>query len=217
MFNSTLIGISIELNGGEYHSSQPLIKACQEFHLDAILSALELDGFQGGTDENFVEMFSSNFPPGFLRRDLQKARNILYDLYDIAISSVIRYDLAPIYTYVMYSIIEDWLALRKDSEMEKEMPDGLETYLEEIQAPEDLIDTIVCWFTDDWFCADDFAESYNADYVSANFAELIAEMYLDDEDGDEKLDWLDVKVDEFFDLLPNDLRTRCMEKHEKRL
>lgn len=123
MFNSSLIDISIELNGGSYNYDQPLVKACREFHLDIIRSELE---DQDSSDEVFFERFADDFPPGFIRRDLQRAKNVLYDLYDIGVSDI-RFKLTPIYTYVMYRLIQDWFIVWEDAALK--VPRGIKTYL----------------------------------------------------------------------------------------
>ena len=60
---------------------------------------------------------------------------------------------------------------------------------------------------------EDFEETYNGDYVSAGFAELVAGIYLDDTMASTKLNMLRVTIDEFFDLLPNDLYERVQKKY----
>lgn len=70
------------------------------------------------------------------------------------------------------------------------------------------------WFTNGFVCANDFAETYNGDYVSLRFAEEVAGMYLKDGADAFGLRALRVTIDEFFDLLPNDLRELCIKKFE---
>ena len=197
MFNSSLIGISIELNGGNYGYDQPLVKACREFHLDIIRTELEMWQDQDASDESFIERFAVAFPPGFLRRDLLRAKNVIYDLFDIAVSDTLRLQLTPIYTYVMYHLIEGWFLIWDDEELN--VPRGLKTYLRKKHASKDMTDTVVRWFTDRDFCLNDFIESYNGDYVSADFAETIAGMYLDDAQGETKLEIMRVTIAEFYE------------------
>lgn len=217
MFNSSLINISIELNNGMYHYDQPLVNACREFHVEIIRTELEMWNDEGGSDEAFIERFADDFPPGFMRRDLQRAKNILYDLYDIAISDTPRLQLIPIYTFVMYRLIEDWFIVWEDLDETIVVPRGLKTYLRKMHASKCDFETVVSWFANGKYCVNDFAETYNGDYVSIDFAEEIAGMYLYDEYGGVKLTILGVTIDEFFDLLPNDLRTRCIEKYERQI
>lgn len=215
MFNSSLINISIELNNGMYHYDQPLVKACREFHLEIIRTELEMWNDEDCSDEAFIERFSDDFPPGFLRRDLERAKDILYDLYDIAKSDTLRLQLTPIYTFVMYRLIKDWFTVCCDNDDVIIIPRGLKTYLRKMHVAKNDYETFINWFTNGKECVDDFAEIYNSDYVSIDFVEEIAGMYLDDEYGVVKLTMLGVTIDEFFDLLPNDLRTLCVEKFER--
>lgn len=128
MFNSCLIALSTELNNGTFQKDDFLVDACREYHLSIIRTELEMWQDQGGSDETFMERFESAFPPGFIRRDLCEAKNVIYDLYDIANSTIIRYELKPIYTYVMYQLVEEWPEYWSDN-MECLVPKGLKAYL----------------------------------------------------------------------------------------
>lgn len=213
MFNSDLIEITTELNNGKRDMSDPVVQAYRKTHLEILDYQLDAWRDAGETDESFIENFGACFPPGFLRRDLQRAKNIIYDLYDIAVSDVLRIELSPIYTYVMYNIIqitmEDWCEADIDVAGTKEIL----KYLEDRNAPGYIKAWVTDWFSDDRTCADDFSEIYNGDYTSTRFAEQVALMYLDYPDGDARLQMLGVTIDEFFDLLPNDMRERCIEKY----
>jgi len=108
MFNSLmLISTSIELNGGKYSCKDPLVQSCYNFYLDIIRTEIELWQDVGDTDKAFVDRFKDVFPHGFIRRDIEKAKNVIYDLYDIALSPVIRFELSPIDTYVLYKLVEE--------------------------------------------------------------------------------------------------------------
>jgi len=216
MFNSSvIIRISIKLNDGKYSSNCPLVKACRDLHLNIVRTEIEMWKDQSGSDDYFIERFSGVFPRGFIRRDIERAKNIIYDLYDIAVSTVLRSELSPIYTYVMYRLIEEWF---EGWAGEKEMiyvPRGLKTYLRQNHISQDDYEAVISWFTNGISCSNDFAETYNADYISIQFAEEIAGMYLDGGGNSFGLQVLGVTIDEFFDLLPNDLRDLCIEKFER--
>lgn len=80
-------------------------EACQQFHLDMLVTEMEMWEDCSGSDIDFSEMFESVFPPGYLRRNLQEAKDVIYDLLDILRSDIVRSELKPIYTYVMFHII----------------------------------------------------------------------------------------------------------------
>lgn len=215
MFNSSIIiSISIQLNGGQYSSNCPLVKACHELHLNIIRTEIKMWKDQSGSDDCFLERFDSVFPRGFIRRDIERAKNILYDLYDIAISPVLRFELSPIYTYVMYKLIEEWFDCWDGEKDMIYVPRGIKTYLRQHHISKDDYETVISWFTNGFVCANDFAETYNGDYVSLRFAEEVAGMYLKGGANAFGLRALRVTIDEFFDLLPNDLRDLCIKKFE---
>jgi len=210
MFNSMILGVSREIQGRMNISTCPIVKAFKNFYLD--MFDLELDGWRGlgGTDEDFIECFEAVFPTGFLRRDLQRAKNIIFDLHDIAESDVPRLYLSPINTYVIYHLMRNWYELLGDLNDGIECPKEVINYLKEQKVSDELSEMIISWFTDFDDYEDDFGDVYNYDYVSVDFAEQVAFMYLNDEP--EKLQWLGVTMDEFLDILPNDLREQCLEK-----
>lgn len=210
MFNSMILGLSREIQDRIDLSSCPIVKAFKNFYLD--MFDLELDGWRdlGGTDEDFVECFEDVFPAGFLRRDLQKAKNIIYDLLDIAKSDVPRLYLSPINTYVIYHLMRNWYELLGDLDDGIECPEEVINYLKEQKVSNELSEMIISWFTDFDDYENDFGDVYNYDYVSVHFAEQVAFMYLNDDLV--KLKLLRVTMDEFLDILPNDLREQCLEK-----
>lgn len=216
MFNSSLlIKTSIDLNDGKYSSKDPLVKACHDFYLDVIRTEIEMWQDQGGTDNDFVDRFSDVFPHGFIRRDIERAKNVMFDLYDIAVSPVLRFDLSPINTYVMYGLIEGWFLTWKGDKEMLCVPRGLKTYLRKKKISGRDAEIILSWFTDDVVCLNDFTETYNGDYISERFAEEVASMYLAEGANAFGLQVLRVTIDEFFDLLPNDLRELCIQKYER--
>ncbi len=216
MFNSLLlIKTSIDLNDGRYLSEDPLVKAFYDFNLDVIRTGIEMWRDQGGTDKDFADRFDAVFPKGFIRRDIERAKNVVFDLYDIAVSPVLRFDLSPINIYVMYGLIEGWfLTWEEDKEMLC-VPRGLKTYLRKKKVSGRDAEIILDWFTDNRVCLNDFAETYNGDYISERFAEEVAGMYLSERANAFGLRVLGVTIDEFLDLLPNDFRDLCIQKNER--
>lgn len=220
MFLSSLLGIAIKLDSGTYSESNPIIVAYQERHLDIVRSALEMWS-DCGNDESFIEYFQNDFPPGYIQRDVHAAKQIIENLMDIARGSAIRYKLRPIYTYVMYHLIDDFLESLHDYEVDGIdigwlFPDELVKYLRKANANKDQRKYIKLWFTDYETCAEDFLDTYNSDFTSSDFAEQVADMYLYDLQGINKLKILGVDITDFFDLLPNDLKEQCIETYKCR-
>lgn len=216
MFNSSLlVKTSLDLNDGKFSSKDPLVKACHDFYLDVIRTEIEMWQDQGGTDKDFAHRFNDVFPRGFIRRDIERAKNVIFDLYDIAVSPVLRFELSPINTYVMYGLIEGWFLAWEDDKEMLCVPRGLKTYLRKKKVSGRDAEIILDWFTDNHVCLNDFAETYNGDYISERFAEEVASMYLAEGSNAFGLQMLRVTIDEFFDLLPNDLRYLCIQKYER--
>lgn len=204
-----------ETEGYRSSAYQYISGMCQQFHLDMLISEIEMWVNIGGSDIDFCARFESLFPPGYLRRNLQEAKKVIFDLLDILESYIVRSDLKPIYTYVMYHLIwEKCGEYDNSSSPEERIPEGLENRLREIYVDdEENIRSILDWFMVSEACISDFEVQYNEDYTDTTFAELIAEIYLDDKYYREKLEHLGVDISDFFDLLPTDLRERCIEKY----
>lgn len=216
MFNSDLVKLSKELCNGALYDC-PLFKAAKEFYLFAFEANHSEWLFGNKTDEVFSDVFDYAFPPGYIRRDIESAKNIFYDLIDIAKSDVVRQELSPIYTYVFYHIIEGAFELLADNYIDyRETESYIEAYqyLKEHKVDEETIDCTMSWFLswDTFEC--DFDKYYNQDYICSAFAEDIAEIYLYSPCSQLKLQLLGVEISEFFDLLPNNLRSLCMKKYQ---
>lgn len=109
--------------------------------------------------------------------------------------------------------MRNWYDLLRDLSDGMECPKEVTDYLKEKNVSDDISQEIIGWFTDFDNYVDDFEEVYNYDHTSVRFAEQVAFMYLNDEP--EKLQWLGVTMDEFLDILPNDLREQCIEKQRE--
>lgn len=216
MFNSfRIVKTSIELNSGKFSSNDPLVKALHDLHLDIVRTEIEMWQDQGGTNEAFAEWFDDAFPSGFIRRDIERAKNVIYDLYDIAVSPVLRFELSPINTYVMCELIDRWFDEDEFAEERYVVPNDLKTYLCGRNISIMDYESVVSWFTNRSSCVNDFIETYNGDYVKSRFIEEVAGFYLSGGRNSPELRMLGVTIDEFFDLLPNDLRELCVQKYER--
>lgn len=215
MFNSFLLSeVSKTYSGRLDPYFAPLMRACRELHLSIIRTEIEMWKDQGGSGEEFISRFESNFPPGFIRRDLKRAQCIIFDLFDIASSYTVRYELTPIYTFVMFRLIEDWFEAYEGEEPILFVPEEIVAYLHQQNVSQTDCSSVKEWFTSH-LCAEDFADTYNADYTNIHFIEDIADIYLNDRSYPAKFSLLQVSIDEFFDLLPTDLRELCIKKYER--
>lgn len=215
MLKAYPLSIARETKGHFSSAYRYVSETCQQFHLNMLLTEIEMWKDCGGSDVDFCERFESVFPPGYLRRNLQGAKNVVYDLLDILQSDIVRSELKPIYTYVMRHIISE-----KNEELddycspEERIPEGLENHLREVYVDDkEKIRDILDWFRFSEICICDFEEQYNEDYMNKTFAEQIAQIYLDDQYYREKLQILGVDISDFFDLLPTDLWERCIKKY----
>ena len=133
MLKAYPLSIARETKGHFSSAYRYVSETCQQFHLNMLLTEIEMWKDCGGSDVDFCERFESVFPPGYLRRNLQGAKNVVYDLLDILQSDIVRSELKPIYTYVMRHIISE-----KNEELddycspEERIPEGLENHLREV-------------------------------------------------------------------------------------
>ena len=215
MFNSSLYEIAQDIEDGILDHYNPIVYAVRKTHSEIIQSAIDEWEQSGTTDKGFEQCFEKDFPPGFINRDRNRAKQIIYDLRDIAEGETIRYELEPIYSYVMYHLIVHWCEMLKSYNLLKSnFPEEVIDYLnkQSIKPRSEKYRYIKKWFTDRAEMSDDFGDTYNEDYMHASFAENIATIYLDDEYAQEKLGLLRVEIEEFIDLLPNDLYKRVIKK-----
>ena len=216
MFGSALLTEAVISDAGRYDPDHPLMKTCYAFYLDVVERNMMFS--ENMSDKEFENYFADDFPPGFIKREKNRARQVVDDLHAIAKSEVIRYELDPIYTYVMYHFILDWFECYMDNQAEegrkraeRYLPDIVQEYLKSREISPRIKRLIREWTTDADVCRGDFQNTYNGDYTSTDFAERIAAFYLNDDSF--MLQMLGVKIQEFFDLLPNDLRDKCIRKY----
>ncbi len=218
MFNCSLFDIVQELNNGLFDRYNPIVEEVYKIHLSIIEISIDTWELEDPSDKGFMRCFQYAFPPGFIVRDLSRAKRIIYDLKDIAEGFTIRYKLKPIYIYVMYHLMMRWCEIQADTldDLQEQFPDIVKKYLKEkkIKQRSEIYQSVKRWFALENEIAMDFSEVYDEDCTDEVMAESIAFMYLEDENVDEKIKYLDVGLEDFFDLLPNDLYERVMEKYK---
>ena len=147
--------------------------------------------------ESPEEYLSSIFPRAFIRRNPEKAVEIIYDLDDIARSDIIRQSLPPLHTYAMYNIIRGY-EIFKDDIGKTEYDLEVEEYIRKNNTEEDA----------DWFCSffnspsESFVESYNDEYIWLDLWEHKFIWYLNHE---EAVPLLTPEAEEMLQLMPNDI------------
>ena len=215
MFNSELLDCAKEMDGGQLDYDNPIVKAVYDTHNEIIQFEIDLWNDVDPSDKGFEEHFIYDFPPGFIRRDINRAKQIIYDLSDIASGETIRHELAPIYTYVMYHLLYRWSEIEFDENgLQDKLPNDIKEYLKakKISRRSEIYHGIKAWFCKKYEIAYDFADVYDEDHVDEGMAETVATIYLDDDNAKEKLSILGADIDEIFDLLPNDLYERVKKK-----
>lgn len=158
-------------------------------------------------DSIFDGYYRNFFPNGYIDRNREKAKQVLWDLSDIIYSSVIRDRLATIYIYVMRSMIEHWYIASTDYELDI-LPDSVKEYIKNVD--EEQAEYIKRWFTDVGACIDDFEEAYNAEFLFEDFAEAIALRVLDNPVEIGGIEEFGISFTDLLDLLPNDLYDRVI-------
>ncbi len=217
MFNSRIVEISKSINN-KFNLNCPLIKAFQSFYLSVFSTYWDYWLDSEKTDEAFIEIFEDVFPTGYLRRDLASAKNLFNDLLDIVKGDTVRRELTPIYTYVVYNIMQDKFNLYKElgmSILDDESYEELIQFLKSKDIDEEEYDFCTSWFVDPYTFNLDFENYYDSDYFHSDFAEKLAEIYLYDQHAEIKLHMIGVNISDFFDLLPNDIRNLCLNKYHR--
>ena len=214
MFNSSLFKVSQEINNGIFDRSDPIVEAVCDIHRSIIEMSIDTWELNDPSDKGFQESFQYDFPPGYIMRDTDKAKKVIFDLLDIANGFTVRLELEPIYIYVMYHLIQRWCEI--DGALWGGIPTKIKAYLKEkkIYAKTENYKCIKRWFTLENEMAEDFADMYDEDCTDESFAELMASIYLEAELSEFKHKWLGVSISDYIDLLPTDLYERVKKKHE---
>lgn len=206
MFNTSLLN--------EY-KDDILISAIQERQKEIVDYFYGL--WQDMGDGVFNDSLYDIFPPGFIDRDKERAKQVVRDINNIVQSVVIRRNAKAIYCYVMHHMIEIWYNVIYFEEIH-ELPSEVMKLIEESKALDDddpdrdeynLSERIYGWFTDKEMCLGDFEDAYDEDFFDETTAEAAAELFLS-ENGIP--DSLGIDIRELIDLLPTDLYELVMEK-----
>ncbi len=214
MFNSALIDISQEINDGIFDRYNPIVEEVYDTYFS--IMEMSIDGWMlnDPSDKGFMECFRDIFPPGYMTRDMSQAKSVIYDLMDVAAGFTVRYELKPIYIYVMHKLIQRWSDVIKDNH--GHIPERLQIYLKEknVSKRSEEYHRIRRWFTAENNIAEDFADTYDEDCIDEDFAETMAFMYLENELAEFKHKYLGISITDYMDLLPTDLYERVKKKYE---
>ena len=129
------------------------------------------------------EELSYYFPPRYIREHSNaQIINVVKEIEEIFCSDIIRWELKPLYTYVIYQIINDWCKLMEDIYDEKErikhlMPKSIKNMLKTTKMTEEDKELIVDWFTKDYLL-DDYCNFYDEDLIDLHMMDSLAYLYL---------------------------------------
>lgn len=214
MFNSSLFKVSQEINSGTFDRTDLIVEAVCDIHRSIIEMSIDTWELNDPSDKGFQESFQYDFPPGYITRDIDKAKKVIFDLLDIANGFTVRHELEPIYIYVMYHLIQRWC--EADETLWGSIPKKIKAYLKEkkIYAKSENYQCIKRWFTLENEMAEDFADMYDEDCADESFAEIMASIYLETDFSEFKHKCLGVSFSDYIDLLPADLYERVKKKYE---
>ena len=147
--------------------------------------------------EPLEEYLDSVFPQSFIRRNPQKALQIIYDLDDIARSDVVRESLPPLHMYAMYQMISNYEDLREDlgqTKYDKE----IKKYIRSHYKDEDD-DFYLFWFQ---YILEDFVDQYDDEYIWLDIWEYRFNWYIN---HPEDFWGSTPEMEEMLELMPNDI------------
>lgn len=192
MFNNSILHI------GNFREQEIIRKEFAVFQRD--IFNYVLDFLDDDCPKYFLEEY---FPPRYYREHTKtQLQNILFDIRDIIFSDVIREELSPIYTYVLYKILETYKELIDDQEIELKPPIQIRNMLKFSKIELEDKDWIIDMFIDPYFLLDDFCETYDGDLTDDDFLEKLAYLYIYQP---ELYDSLGANIEDAIELLPKDL------------
>ncbi len=143
------------------------------------------------------EYLENIFPRSFIHRNPQKAVEIIYDLDDIARSTIVRKSLPPLHLYAMYHIIRNYEDYKNDAGA-TEYDLEIEKYIRS-NYKEDAAD-YYCFFFEQ--PSENFVEQYDDEYIWLDLWEYRFLWYLN---HPEEFPILSPEAEEMLQLMPNDI------------
>lgn len=149
-----------------------------EFYFDAF-------DLYTNTDTELVDTLTLVFPRHYLLRNMEKAKEIIFDLDDIAKSTIIRKELSPIRTYALFHILQSEYEAEIDMRLEgatffddNEMVKRVKSILKKHKVAKDERNYIVDWFCHYQTMIEDMQYCYDGDYAYLSLLEEAAEIYI---------------------------------------
>ena len=169
----------------------------------------EIQYYDDMSDSEIKQSLCYLFNESFVRYNFQKAKDIIFDLYDIAKSDKVRSTLPPLHTYAMYRLILNASEYFKDigfnyldEELIKYINNNYNGYDKEL---------IINWFKDINSILDDFVDIFDDEYIYEDYWEYI---FFSQINGKEFL--YDKNVEEMLQLMPRDIVHEWLEiKNDK--
>ena len=124
------------------------------------------------------------FPPRYLREHSNKdIISVIYDIKEILYSNIVRWELKPIYTYVIYNMIESCFELVNELYDKKEcighlLPKSIKNMLKNSKMSKEEKEIVYDWFTKSYLLSDDFCDTYDGDLTDLHMMETLAYHYI---------------------------------------
>ena len=191
---------------GNSREREVIRKAVREqciYIFDATLSSRIF--FDDSIDKKDVTYF---FPPRYLReRTDDEILKIVFEIKDIMYSDIIRWELKPIYTYVIYQMIDFCYGLEYENFSPRVaakhlMPDLIAELLKNTSMGRDDKYNIRHWFTDAYWILEDYCDYYDSDLTDLHMMECLAYHYIYQP---AVYQMMGADIEDALDMIPKDL------------
>lgn len=173
-----------------------LYKKVKEVYLDIVYS--EMEYFESLSQDDISDSLELIFTESFVRYHYQEAKNIIIDLYNIANDDIIRNTLPPLHTYAMYRLIRNIMDFYSDLGFNY-LDEELENYVHKNYDTE-WAESILYWFEDIGMILDDFAETYDDQYMFDDYWNYLFKQQIDGAEF-----YYNKDIEEMLKLMPKDM------------
>ncbi len=190
------------------------VKERYEYIWESYFDLLELN------DDDF-DMYDVEelFPPRYFREHTKKELiNTLLEVKDILYSDVIRYELKPIYVFIIYHLInicyEYIEEINENEGTDDYFPKTIKSMLEHSHISEEGKEIIEYWFKESDLILDEFCDNYDGDFIDVSLMESLAYLFIY---CPERYNMLGANIVDALDLIPKDLADLCLEAKNIRM
>lgn len=189
-----MISNSLCIERYPHHDLFMCVKDVYETIIDMFID--RLNAYDG---EGRHEVLTDIFPRSFVRRNPQRAEQIIYDLKDIIHSDLIHEDLPPLYIYAMLGLLEDFDAGLRENKEEKDLFFAENKELLRQKYSDSVAEEFYDWLD---FIVDDFYDIYDDnDYT---LLQLWESAFLDMLKNPEKF-YTSPEIEDMLELMSNDI------------